>query len=451
MSEWISCEFGSLYAEPSRNGLTKPKRVRGHGVKFVNMGEIFQYDRLKNFQCDRVPLSENEKFALLKNDDLLIARQSLVLAGAGKCSIFLGDFEEVAFESHIIRVRLDQTKANPLFYYYLFRSPQGRALIEAIVEQGAGASGVRSSDLQSLMIPYTSLPQQKAIAHILGSLDDKIELNRRMNETLEAMARAIFKDWFVDFGPTRAKIEGRAPYLPEPIWSLFPDAINEETGLPVGWENKSIGDLLESSIGGDWGKEQIDGKHTELVAIIRGTDFSSLKNGNISSIPNRYVDKKKLDKRLLHEGDILLEVSGGSPTQPTGRSLYIASSIFDRFNTALIPASFCRRLRPLSLEIASLLNIHLDILYKEGGTWKYQNQSTGISNFQTTYFLESEMVVLPSRNILKNFHNIVHPILNKMFSNENMVLAELRDRLLPKLMSGQIRVKDAEKLVEEVL
>jgi type I restriction enzyme S subunit len=305
--------------------------------------------------------------------------------------------------------------------------------------------------LARLTVTLPPLPEQKAIASILSSLDDKIELNRRMNETLEAMARAIFKDWFVDFGPTRAKQEGRAAYLPEQLWSLFPEAIDEETGLPQGWEEKPVGHLLISSIGGDWGKEQIDNKHTELVAIIRGTDFSSLKNGNIGSIPNRYVEKKKLDKRLLCAGDILLEVSGGSPTQPTGRNLYIASSILERFNTALIPASFCRRFRPLSYEIASLLTLHLDTLYEEGGTWEYQNQSTGRSNFQTTYFLESEMVVLPSQDILKNFHNIVNPILNKMFSNENMVLSELRDRLLPKLMSGEIRVKDAEKLVEEVM
>ena len=77
--------------------------------------------------------------------------------------------------------------------------------------------------------------EQRAIAHILGTLDDKIELNRRMSETLEAMARATFKDWFVDFGPTRAKAQGRAPYLPTELWNLFPDALDDE-GKPFGWE-----------------------------------------------------------------------------------------------------------------------------------------------------------------------------------------------------------------------
>ena len=77
--------------------------------------------------------------------------------------------------------------------------------------------------------------EQRAIARILGTLDDKIELNRRRNETLEAMARALFKDWFVDFGPVRAKMEGRAPYLPADLWQLFPDRLDEED-KPEGWE-----------------------------------------------------------------------------------------------------------------------------------------------------------------------------------------------------------------------
>ena len=86
--------------------------------------------------------------------------------------------------------------------------------------------------------------EQRAIAHILGTLDDKIELNRRMNETLEAMARALFKDWFVDFGPTRAKIEGRDPYLAPEIWDLFPDKLDED-GKPEGWAAVGVGEVVE--------------------------------------------------------------------------------------------------------------------------------------------------------------------------------------------------------------
>ena len=111
-----------------------------------------------------------------------------------------------------------------------------------------GTSGshqrVRPQDVLSIRTLLPPLPEQRAIAHILGTLDDKIELNRRMNETLEAMARALFKDWFIDFGPTRAKAEGRAPYIATEFWDLFPEALDAE-GKPVGWTTRPVRDLFD--------------------------------------------------------------------------------------------------------------------------------------------------------------------------------------------------------------
>lgn len=158
VNDWPTKQFKSLYKSPSRNGLTKPKKVRGNGYKFINMGEIFAFDRMLNIPCDRVPLSEKEKkTSLLKSGDLLFARQSLVLSGAGKCSIFLGDVEPVAFESHLIRIRLNNEKAISEYLFYYFNSPQGRANIWTIVEQGAGQAGIRGSDLGLLNIPVPSI------------------------------------------------------------------------------------------------------------------------------------------------------------------------------------------------------------------------------------------------------------------------------------------------------
>ena len=414
MSEWISCEFGSLYAEPSRNGLTKPKRVRGHGVKFVNMGEIFRHDRLKNLECDRVPLAENEKSALLKNDDLLFARQSLVLAGAGKCSIFLGDIEEVAFESHIIRVRLDQNKANPQFYYYLFRSPQGRSLIEAIVEQGAGASGVRSSDLQSLMIPYTSLPQQKAIARILSSLDDKIELNRRMNETLEAMARAIFKDWFVDFGPTRAKMSGRAAYLPEHLWSLFPEAIDPETGIPTGWKLSRLDELVVLQRGFDLPKSK---RQNGNFPVIAASGFNGTHNEYMVEPPGVTTGRSGVLGKVFYIQEKFW---------PLNTSLWIKQYI----DTTPIYAYFL------------LQNIDFSSF----------NAGSAVPTLNRNH-IHNLFVPKPNIEIIREFSSLAENLFNLQYRNSKSSddLADLRDRLLPKLMSGEIRVKDAEKLVEEAV
>ena len=115
--------FGELFVERTRNGLNRPKAVRGSGVKMVNMGELFAHPRISNVPMERVPLTQSEagRF-LLEEGDLLFARQSLVLEGAGKCSIFLGDAEPVTFESHLTRVRLDQEKAHPGYYFYYLQS-----------------------------------------------------------------------------------------------------------------------------------------------------------------------------------------------------------------------------------------------------------------------------------------------------------------------------------------
>ena len=241
--------FGELFAESTRNRLTRPKAVRGSGVKMVNMGELFAHPRLFNVPMDRVPLSQSEAERLLLEDgDLLFARQSLVLKGAGKCSIFLRDDEPVTFESHVARVRLDPKKAHPGYYFYYLQSYHGRSATRSIVEQGAGASRIRGSDLATLEVLWRPLSEQRAIAHILGTLDDKIELNRRANETLEAMARALFKSWFVDFDPVRAKMEGRDPGLPQHLADLFPDRlVDSELGqIPEGWETATLGDHVDN-------------------------------------------------------------------------------------------------------------------------------------------------------------------------------------------------------------
>ena len=193
---------------PSRNGLTKPKRVRGSGVKMVNMGELFANQRIQNLEMDRVPLVEKERIALLEPNDLLFARQSLVFEGAGQCSIFLGDDEDVCFESHLIRVRIDPVKADPRYIFYWLLSPAGKNAISSKVEQGAGAAGIRGSDLQKVKIELPDLEAQKKIADILGTIDEKIELNRQMNETLEQMGQALFRHYFID-NPEAEKWEKR--------------------------------------------------------------------------------------------------------------------------------------------------------------------------------------------------------------------------------------------------
>lgn len=178
--------FGELLKEPLRNGLTKPKAIRGSGVKMIGMKEIFANSRIQNIDMDRVPVNEKElNNCRILEKDLLFARQSLVLEGAGKCSIVCDIKENTVFESHLIRVRVDEEKANPLFLYYYFNFYSGKENIRTIVEQVA-AAGIRGSDLIKLQVPYPSLEEQNKIVKILEALDKKIELNNKINDNLAA-------------------------------------------------------------------------------------------------------------------------------------------------------------------------------------------------------------------------------------------------------------------------
>lgn len=403
--------FGELFAEGTRNGLTRPKAVRGAGVKMVNMGELFANPRLRNADMDRVPLSDSEaqKF-LLKDGDLLFARQSLVLEGAGKCSIFLSDDEPVTFESHVTRVRLDRSRADPRFYFYYLQSHHGKSAIRSIVEQGAGASGIRGSDLQNLVVLWMPPPEQRAIAHILGTLDDKIELNRRRNQTLEAMARALFKDWFIDFGPVRAKMEGREPYLPADFWQRFPDRLDDE-GKPEGWETKRVSYYLSLA----YGKSLPAGRrHPGGVPVYGSGGITGFHNEALVNGPAVIVGRKGTVGSLYWED----------------RPCFPIDTVF--FVQPEAPLPFCYYL----LESLPLRDMNTDAAVP------------GL-NRENVYRLE---VAAPPTALIAAFAETASCFRETIaaVSGESETLAKLRDTLLPKLVSGDLRITDAAAILERV-
>lgn len=226
---WKKVFLGSLYELPSRNGLTRPSKVRGVGYKMVNMGELFANEWLYDIPMERVQLNDREKReCLIAKNDLLFARQSLVASGAGKCSIVREVKEPTTFESHLIRVRLDTTKAVPLFYYYYFKSPLSP--MKTIVTICAQA-GIRGSDLATLSVECPDLPTQRRIASILSAYDDLIENNRRQIKLLEEAAQRLYREWFVEL--------------------RFPghESVKVVDGVPEGWKKVCLKDICETKTG----------------------------------------------------------------------------------------------------------------------------------------------------------------------------------------------------------
>lgn len=183
MKEYTIAE---ILSEPTRNGLTKPKAIRGVGVPMISMREIFAHSRIANIEMDRVPVTDKELESYSINaGDIVFARQSLTLAGAGKCSIITKISEPTVFESHLIRMRINTEIADPYYVYYYFNSYEGKNRVKSIVEQVA-AAGIRSSDLVKLKIFLPSKDTQSRIAGILNKIDTKIETNNEINKNLSA-------------------------------------------------------------------------------------------------------------------------------------------------------------------------------------------------------------------------------------------------------------------------
>ncbi|MEQ9278058.1 MAG: restriction endonuclease subunit S [Balneola sp.] len=347
---------------------------------------------------------------------------------------------------------------------------------------GAVQPKLNKGNLQKIDVRVPPLEQRLQINDILNGFSKKIHLNQQTNETLEAMAQAMFKSWFVDFDPVRAKMKAKtegfdpdkaamaaiAGVSLEQNWQdieaalnqklasmteaqrtqlqhtaeLFPDELVEsELGeVPKGWGIANFGKLIEYMIGGDWGKEEPTNKHTERVRIFRGTDLPEVFQGNDEPVPVRFVQSKKLKTRKLQHGDIVFEVSGGSKNQSTGRNLLITNKLMNRFSSDLEPASFCKLMRPISIAMSFYLGVHLRKAYDDGLMWQFQVQSTGISNFQTNTFMEQHYLVTPPDSLLEKFQKQVEPIFDKIYTDENSKLKKLRDTLLPKLISGEVEV-----------
>lgn len=331
-------------------------------------------------------------------------------------------------------------------YYlkYWMKSPQFQKFIKGVL-LGSAQPFLGLSTMRSLPIAVPSLKIQDKIIGILKPIDDKIELNNQMNETLEAMARAIFKEWFIDFGPVRAKAEGRRPFgMDDETAALFPDSFEEsELGMiPKGWRVVPIKDELVHFIGGGWGQDKPTDKEALGAFVIRGTDMPDIELGEIKSVPYRFHKESTFSSRKLEDFDIVFEVSGGSEKYPLGRHLLLWEGVLRRFGKPSICASFCKLIRPRNKFVGSYLSFYLFDCYKKDGFNPYIVQSTGLSNFKFTDFSESFCVLMPTNDLLNKFFNTIKPLYEKrvQVGEENCMLTNCRDMLLPRLISGEIEL-----------
>ena len=294
-------------------------------------------------------------------------------------------------------------RVDPRFFYYALSR-----FDFSDIAQGTALPYLTISALSGLTLHLPPLPEQRVIAHILGTLDDKIELNRRMNETLEAMARALFKSWFVDFDPVRAKAEGRDPGLLKPLTNLFPDSFEgSELGeIPKGWKTGAIEDLADVSSG-----KRPEVRHSEASAEANVPLWGG--NGPMAFVP-----------KALIEDPILLTGRVGT----LGSVFRITTPCWPSDNTLIVRARNEAAFEYLFFQLRQIDFTSLN----RGSTQPLLTQTD----------LKAQRLVLPPLGPLIRFHAAIRDLYRRIDEShaESRNLSALRDTLLPELISGELRV-----------
>jgi len=363
-------------------------------------------------------ISEQTKFTEQTFDESVLVRSGdLLFSWSGQPETSIDAFwwrgPEGWLNQHVFKVT-PREGIDATFFFYLLRYLKPNFIGIARNKQTTGLGHVTKRDLETIVVAVPDSAEQRAIAHILGTLDDKIELNRKMAATLEAMARALFKAWFVDFEPVRAKQEGRDPGLPPRIADLFPDRLveTEEDEIPEGWQWGTVADVLELAYGKAlkatdrrpgpfpvYGSGGINGYHDS--ALVGGPAIIVGRKGSVGTI--------------YWEDD---------PCFPIDTVFYVVPRL---------ALTFCFYL----LETQGLQGMNTDAAVP------------GL-NRSNVYRLE---VVIPDGAVVKEFDQIARNLRSRIriAREEERTLAALRDTLLPKLISGELRVKDAKKFLERAL
>jgi len=338
------------------------------------------------------------------------------------------------FPDSVVGFIADERKADVRFIEYLFRHLR-RQIQHENVGTGSVQDNINLQTLDRLALRVPELPEQSAIAHILGTLDDKIELNRRRNQTLEAMARALFKDWFVDFGPVRAKMEGREPYLPADLWELFPDRLDDE-GKPEGWQSSTLASFASLNPE-SWTKKNAPDD-------IRYVDLSNTKQGNIEGAARMpWSEAPSRAQRILRPGDTIV-----GTVRPGNKSFAL---IGDDGMTGSTGFAVLRPLHKHSRDFVFLAATSPENIER----LTHLADGAAYPAVRPDVVLASPVTVPPGEIVndaLRSFANAVSGWVDAVEKNkqESKTLAQLRDTLLPKLISGELRIKDAERFMEGV-
>jgi type I restriction enzyme, S subunit len=383
----------------------------------------------EGFHRDGLVYIDDDQSAELRNVELKAHDVLLNITGdsVARCCQVATDVLPARVNQHVAIIRPKSELLDARFLRYVLVSHEYQSRLLALASAGATRPALTKLMIEELNIPSQPLAEQKAIASVLGALDDKIELNRRMNATLEAMARALFQSWFVDFDPVRAKLDGRKPIgLDDATAALFPDSFQEsEAGhIPKSWIAQCLPDAIE-----------VNPRRTlKSGTIAPYLDMKNLPTQGHSAL--EVINREFSSGTKFENGDTL--VARITPCLENGKTGYVdfledgqvgwGSTEYVIFAPKLpLPPQFGYLLaRSDALRTHAIQNM-------TGTSGRQRVPSECFSNF---------WLAVPPPEIARRFDKLTTPLMQKIKANstESRTLATLRDTLLPKLLSGQLRV-----------
>ena len=386
---------------------------------------IAQHD---SFMLATARPNEISKFQL-KKGQVALTKDSETRDDIGISTYIADDFEDVILGYHCALISPNKDILDGRYLNALLHTNYAKKYF-ACNASGSGQRYALSVEaLNSFPVPIIPLHEQKQIGEIFSALDKKIELNRQINQNLEAMAKQLYDYWFVQFDfPNK---DGR-PYKSSGGKMVWNKKIKRE--IPEGWKEVTLNDFIDKNKGGDWGYDTPkDG--TIKVGCVRGADIIKLND-----VPTRHITSKHSD-RLLEDGDIVIEISGGSPVQATGRVALITNGVIERNGGALVCSNFCQSFNMKKREFSEYFYYLWQNLYDNDNMFNFEGKTSGIKNFQTDVFLANYWFEVPEP-LIETFHTIVaqyHLMIDQNIIENNNLIKQ-RDKLLPLLMNGQVSV-----------
>ena len=343
---------------------------------------------------------------------------------------------------HVAIIRPDSVNLDPGYLRYFLASPQMQSTLLSWAGSGGTRNALTKGMIETLEIPLPPLPEQRAIAYVLGTLDDKIEVNRRMNETLESMAQALFKSWFVDFDPVRAKMDGRwrpgesLPGLPAHLYDLFPDRlVDSELGpIPEGWEVKALGDCIDVDRGLSYKGSGLSSSGVPIHNLNSIYEGGGYKDDGI-----KYYNGDYQPRHVVKPGEVIV----ANTEQGHDRLLIgFAAIVPKRFGDYGLFSHHIYRVRPKSS--LGLTHEHIcQLLNTQVMHDAVSGYATGTTvNMLPIDALRIPKIVVPPTQLLIAFTTIAEAarIRREQLIEESRSLAAQRDALLPRLVLGEIGV-----------